>query len=91
MSERRSARVAPGRWRQTCKHDVPPAFTPGRLFCSARGDLSSLAILSQLACDSFKRASNSLVSADKPPQESEGVYDDGYDASDVNQNEQSPK
>ena len=71
--------------------DRPCPRRPLQAVCSAPGELSSLAILSQLACDSFKRASNSLVSANKPSQEFEGVYNDAYDAGDVNQKEQSPK
>ena len=49
-------------------------------------NLSWLAIVPHLSCDSLKCASNSLVGADKPPQESQDVDNDDYDASDIDQN-----
>jgi len=55
--------------------------------CSACNH-SWLAIIAQLTRDGLKCAGNPLVSGDKPAQESEGVYDDGYGAAEVNQNEE---
>ena len=51
--------------------------------------LSWLAIISHLARHNLKRTRNPLMRADEPSQKPQYVDDDGYDASDIDQEEQS--
>jgi hypothetical protein len=47
---------------------------------------SWLAIISQLTCDGLQGPRNSLVCTYKLPQKFEEIYDEPYDASEVDQN-----
>jgi hypothetical protein len=48
-------------------------------------NLSRLGIVSHLAGDNLKCASNPLMCADKPAKKSDDINDEGYDANDIDQ------